>query len=185
MEHNVPEVLILSETTQQSRRSVERLLFQHGYTSRTQLKGNVRVAVYDKIITSNVVYLREDQRFTILIYKMDGQHIMIVGVHLDSPASYPDVNDRYVCATEQFGLIEAIERIYKVEKTIIIGDFNMNPFDKGMVSELSLKATHCKRTALRTKSNKRYFFNPSWSIYSNDLTAQEGKPTWNYSLCSS
>lgn len=70
---------------------------------------------------------------------------MVTGVHLDSPASYPDVDDRYFCAGAQYKLIESIEETFNVKKSIIIGDFNMNPFDKGMVSELSFKATHCKK----------------------------------------
>lgn len=176
MDHDYPEVIVLSETTQESRSSINSILSSHGYISRTQLDSKVRVAVFDKFDNSMVIYFKEGQRFTILIYKINNQHIMVVGVHLDSPASYPHVDDRYVCATQQFTIIEEVEHTYNVQKKIILGDFNMDPFDRGMVGELSFKATHCKKTALRTTTNKRYFFNPSWSLYSNDLTAQEGKP---------
>lgn len=175
-DQELPEIVIFSETTQKSRIAIDNLLTPLGYTARIKPEGRVRVAVFDNIDSSNVIYTKKDQRFTSIIYSLNTQNIMVTGVHLDSPASYPDVDDRYFCAGAQYKLIESIEETFNVKKSIIIGDFNMNPFDKGMVSELSFKATHCKKTAQITKGNKRYFYNPSWGAFSNDLTLDDGKP---------
>lgn len=176
VDNNYPEILIFSETTQKSRSKIELLLLPLGYISRTQLKGKVRVAIFDKLTKIKVLCLREDQRFTSIIYQINEDNIMLTGVHLDSPIAYPDSNDRYVRAVDHFRLIENTEQLYDVKKTILIGDFNMNPYDKGMASEFSFKATHCKRTAQNSLVHKRYFFNPSWTVFGNDLTVSDGKP---------
>ncbi|MEK4058487.1 MULTISPECIES: hypothetical protein [Paenibacillus] len=97
--------------------------------------------------------------------------VLVVGIHLLSPISAP-IDDRYVDATKQNENIERIEAEWGIDKTIVIGDFNMNPFDKGMVSEKAFKATHCKQTVLSNRTKKPYYFNPSWRAFSNDLTLE-------------
>ena len=59
------------------------------------------------------------------------------------------------------------------QNTILVGDFNMNPFDVGMVvpqafnSVCSLEiAAKITRTVQKTKYS--YFFNPSWKIFGGD-----------------
>ncbi|GIP08204.1 hypothetical protein J1TS5_03740 [Paenibacillus macerans] len=175
-EHRCPELIVLSETTQRSRKEISNILMSQGYISRTPINGNVRVAIFDKLDSSAIKYLRQDQRFTSIVYDINNQKFMIVGIHLDSPVSYPDVTDRYVRAADYSIIIEQMEKTWEIKKTLLIGDFNMNPFDKGMVSELSFKATHCKQTAKRETGNKRYFFNPSWKLFSNDLTQDNRQP---------
>lgn len=169
------DIVIFSETTQKTRVALNSVLSPLGFKSRTNLSGNPRVALFDKYQDSNVIYFKEDLRYTSIIYNIYGEKFMVVGVHLDSPASYPNVEDRYVLGRDEHSKIETNEKNYSVCKTVIIGDFNMNPFDKGMISELSFKATHCKQTAITSRSDKPYFFNPSWRIFSNDLTVKRGK----------
>lgn len=171
-----PHLIVLAETTQKSRKEINSVLLTKGYTSRTQMGGKVRVAIFDKLDPPAIDYLKEDQRFTCIVYNINDEKLMIVGVHLDSPVSYPDATDRYVRAADYSTIIEQMEKTWGIKKTLLIGDFNMNPFDKGMVSELSFKATHCKQTAQTEKGNKRYFFNPSWRLFSNDLTQENGQP---------
>ncbi|HDR7977704.1 TPA: hypothetical protein QC443_005833 [Bacillus cereus] len=170
------DILFFSETTQRTRKALDEVLRPMGYTSRTQLSGNVRVALFEKYQQSEIVMIKEERRFTMIIYNFGGENYMVVGVHLDSPVSYPDEADRYVVAKDVYSIIAFYSEYYKVNNTVVIGDFNMNPFDRGMVSELSFKATHCKQTAQTINKGKDYFFNPSWKIFSNDLTEAEKKP---------
>lgn len=169
------DILFFSETTQKSRKALDEALKPLGYSTRTNLLGNVRVALFDKYEQSEILLVKEDQRLTIIIYNFGGEKYMVVGVHLDSPASYPDESDRYALARDEYSIIASYMRTHEVKNTVIIGDFNMNPFDRGMVSELSFKATHCKQTAQTVNKKKEYFFNPSWKIFSNDLTEKVKK----------
>jgi exonuclease III len=58
----------------------------------------------------------------------------------------------------------------KTQNTILIGDFNMNPFDPGMVvadgfnSVCSLEIAK-KRSRKVSNKDYTYFYNPSWKIY--------------------
>ncbi|MBJ8056124.1 endonuclease/exonuclease/phosphatase family protein [Bacillus cereus] len=167
------DILFFSETTQKTRKALDEVLRPMGYTHRTQLLGNVRVALFEKYQQSEILLIKEERRFTIIIYNFGGEKYTVVGVHLDSPVSYPDESDRYVVAKDEYSTIAFYIETYKVNNMVIIGDFNMHPFDRGMVSELSFKATHCKQTAQALSKGKDYLFNPSWKIFSNDLTEAE------------
>lgn len=169
------DILFFSETSKEIRKALENQLSPLGYRMRTKIVGRVRVALFDKYNDSDITFFKKEGRFTIIIYNFDGENYMVVGVHLDSPASYPDSSDRYTCAKDEYSTINVYREKYNVKKVVIIGDFNMNPYDRGMISELSFKATHCKKTA-KLKSKKEYLFNPSWKIFTNDLTVDENKP---------
>ncbi|NOU77451.1 hypothetical protein GC101_01005 [Paenibacillus sp. LMG 31459] len=163
------DILIFSEANISIRESLNKTLLPLGYKSRTPLKGAVRVSIFDRL--PNVIYCRVDQYQTFIIYELLGMKVLVVGIHLLSPISAP-IDDRYVDATKQNENIERIEAEWGIDKTIVIGDFNMNPFDKGMVSEKAFKATHCKQTVLSNRTKKPYYFNPSWRAFSNDLTLE-------------
>lgn len=69
--------------------------------------------------------------------------------------------------------IRKIENDFKIFKTIILGDFNMNPFDTGMIAANAFNSIISKeiaKTGPRTIQEKqyRYFYNPAWKIYGSD-----------------
>jgi hypothetical protein len=64
------------------------------------------------------------------------------------------------------------------DRTILIGDFNMNPFDPAMNLATGMNAmmsSKCVKRVTRTQQGKKYrfFYNPMWSLL-GDLT--EGPP---------
>jgi endonuclease/exonuclease/phosphatase (EEP) superfamily protein YafD len=97
-----------------------------------------------------------------------GQDFLIVGVHLASKLHLSD--------NEQASLINRLgSRIAEAEcrvghsRTIVIGDFNMNPFEHGVVGSEGLHATMSKVVATRgTRTvlgeDRRFFYNPMWSF---------------------
>ncbi|PGZ92185.1 hypothetical protein [Bacillus sp. AFS029533] len=124
-----------------------------------------------KKITDFSEYSQFD-RSTSLIYTLNGQKILIVGVHLFSIASMSDQQSRKGFAMLALKVIEHYEKEHKIDKTIVIGDLNMNPYEPGMIDFFGLHATMCKNTALAGirdigGEKKRYFYNPSWEGYSN------------------
>ncbi|HDX9535324.1 TPA: hypothetical protein ROX87_004794 [Bacillus thuringiensis] len=173
---NTPDLLIFSETTKETREALQATLSSLKYVSRTQVgSGGVRVAVFDKLEKATVQDKREEQLFTSLVYQLGGEKFLVVGVHLYSPVSYPAMYDRWMSAHNQAGKIKRIEEEFDIDKTIVMGDFNFNPFEMPMVSSESFQATHCKRTSLRGgEGAKRYFFNPSWRALGND--SMDGTP---------
>lgn len=66
--------------------------------------------------------------------------------------------------------IDEIEQQQKHKNTIVVGDFNMNPFDPGLVKANGLHAvmsTEIARNISRTVTNidYEYFYNPTWSLF--------------------
>lgn len=172
-EHDV-DMMIFAETTIPTRTALNNLLSTKGYVSRTPIKGRVRIAIFDNFINSNtkMLDLVQSSLYTCVCYEISGEKVIISGVHLDSKASAPDV-DQLVLAGECAAPLHAFEIKNQTDKMIAIGDFNMNPFDLGMISYRGMHSTYCKRTAMNLthpRSNYPYFFNPSWVAYGNDST---------------
>lgn len=65
--------------------------------------------------------------------------------------------------------IEEFEVKFNIYKTIIFGDFNMNPYEIGMLSSDCLHAVSTENEALKMErtvnmNKSRLFFNPMWSF---------------------
>jgi hypothetical protein len=95
--------------------------------------------------------------------------ILVAVVHLPSKLYYSDEEQQFI-ATEIVRDINDYERRFPNARTIIVGDFNMNPFEQGIVSAMGLHAVMTRAIAegeSRTVSARdyRYFYNPMWSCF--------------------
>ncbi|MCK4823091.1 hypothetical protein KA005_45445 [bacterium] len=69
--------------------------------------------------------------------------------------------------------IEMAEKQCQNYNTIIIGDFNMNPFEKGMVAASAIHSIPCSLTAKERKrviKGREYsmFYNPMWNLFGDN-----------------
>lgn len=67
--------------------------------------------------------------------------------------------------------IEDCERRLGTRHTFIIGDFNMNPFETGMVAASAFHSIPCLKTALSNNGKRKIkdrehnlFYNPMWNL---------------------
>lgn len=120
------------------------------------------------------IYLKpiyEDEADRISIRKLTlplSEELIIGGVHLLDQRNY-SIESRQAYAQDLKIQIEDIETINSNSNTIIIGDFNMNPFEKGMYQANGLHAVSNVEISKRMKRkilSKEYtfFYNPSWSL---------------------
>ena len=82
--------------------------------------------------------------------------------------------------------IRVYEKERKHKNTILIGDFNMNPFDPGMVLASVFNSVCSPAIALKQKRKVKdeyhdYFFNPSWKNYAG--VGNEVYGTYYYHSC--
>jgi endonuclease/exonuclease/phosphatase family metal-dependent hydrolase len=80
-------------------------------------------------------------------------------------------------------LIRGLERAYGHENTVLVGDFNMNPFEPGMIGAKGLNATMTRDIAHReerTVDAERcpFFYNPMWGHF-GDASHEEHPPGSN------
>lgn len=127
-----------------------------------------RITVFTKFIpeTFRPIYARD--RYVIHEFKIRGHLPILMGfVHFLSKM-YANEEDQSYEAEILRDDIERSEQRVKHKNTVIVGDFNMNPFETGMVSAKALHAHACLITAQlpRTRQGEthHYFYNPSWNL---------------------
>lgn len=93
--------------------------------------------------------------------------INLIGCHLPSKYSNDPTQQKYE-AIEFNDFVKSVES-HSNNNTLIVGDFNMNPFEEGMVSVYGFNSVMDRKIAYRNNGMKRYsktlypyFYNPMW-----------------------
>lgn len=97
------------------------------------------------------------------------QKFNLMCLHYQSKVNW-DFADQAAHSVELNSIITDFEQTTSSKHTLLIGDFNMNPFDFGMVQTTGLHSVMSKEIALkkhRIVDGKEYpfFYNPMWSFY--------------------
>ncbi|PWK28571.1 Endonuclease/Exonuclease/phosphatase family protein [Arcicella aurantiaca] len=133
---------------------------------------NSKIKIVTKFSADLVIPVADEKhnRYTSFKIKInETEEILVFGVHLpDNRNNKSESINSY--AGEVARAIKAIEEEKKLYKTIVVGDFNLNPYDKGMVDACSFHAimdSEIVKKGLRVVSGKeyRYFYNPMWSLH--------------------
>lgn len=175
--HNA-DIILLAELKKNDVEIYENELIKNKYVLRTSRTSKVKI--FDRISNDAVTStLKQGNRSTSLVYEINDEKVLISGIHLYSKVSMINDETRKGFANEELKKINEIEDDLSIQKTIIIGDFNMNPYESGMIDFFGLHTTMCRRTALKEDRiiagvSKRYLFNPSWQAYAS--VAISGEP---------
>ena len=114
--------------------------------------------------------LENNKRLTIRKLRINrSTNISIAAVHLISKKNCDERN-------QQFEALNYIQDIINHEKnignknTLVVGDFNMNPFEEAMVSSNIFNSVMCKEIAQKEQRivqgrSYHYFYNPSWNLF--------------------
>jgi hypothetical protein len=132
------------------------------------------VQVFSKFPSVDVQPLQEAARYTIRSVTLPKTSIVLIGVHLKSKLQAGGETQLLDCqelATD----IRRIESEVGHERTVLVGDLNMNPFDPGVSACRALNAVMFRDRAMagsRTYQGQDYphFYNPMWSRM-GDLSA--------------
>ena len=95
-----------------------------------------------------------------------GVDVLLVAVHLPSKL-YCNAEEQALLSPRFANEINFYEQLQNHTKTIVIGDFNMNPFDSGMINSEGFHAVMDQSIALKNHrkvsgEQKKYFYNPMW-----------------------
>lgn len=128
-----------------------------------------RITLFSTCPPSQVYPKRETSRFTIQEVRRPGAMPFLLGlVHLPSKLHAIDEDQLYSTVLLR-NEIEAAETEVGHRNTLVLGDFNMNPYDKGMVFAAAMNAISCLMTAERQSrivqgQEQRFFYNPCWNL---------------------
>jgi endonuclease/exonuclease/phosphatase family metal-dependent hydrolase len=112
--------------------------------------------------------LRDERRVAIRRFQSSvGNPITVVAAHLPSKLYDHDL-DQYEEARRLSAAVQEVEASEGHDRTILIGDLNMNPFDIGVAAAKGLHAVMAKDIAAdahRTVGGvpSKFFYNPMWS----------------------
>lgn len=129
-----------------------------------------KIAIFYRKNIFSIETVAEASRYTIKkLTAGTNIEFLMVAVHLQSKVNVNDDTQRFE-TIEIKREIEMVEDRLSLDKTFILGDFNMNPFEDGMVSASSFNSIPCQKTAMKisrtVQSRKfKYFYNPMWNLF--------------------
>jgi hypothetical protein len=115
--------------------------------------------------------------------RLKDENLLFFVVHLPSPLSGESA--AYHRSGEIALEIIEIEARYTTNKTIVVGDFNVNPFHKSMVEHNKFNAVMAKDIIKKSTHRKvpsgsfPYFYNPMWSFLGDMSPHQSGTYYWS------
>ncbi|MFK4426060.1 hypothetical protein [Bacillus sp. RC51] len=177
---NLFDIIIISECPNDNIRNLIESRLQNidkKYKNHSQFGS--RIVIFHKLNnTSETINLELLSYLTI----NSERKIMIVGLHLHGRNMGTSEEELYEDAAIYKQSIMYLAKQEEADDIIIIGDFNMDPFEKGLVSRKKFNATFFRPVALgkipeeetildkikgEEPTQYPYFFNPSWHLHGN------------------
>jgi len=147
-------------------------LYSKGYRHQ-ETPGCNRIKVLVRDALNSISLLNQHKYFSLMLLKQGAQRLILAFVHMPSKLHSGEDELRSLCEklTHQ---ISAEEMANDVQDSLVIGDFNVNPFESPIISFSGLLATNSMDCVERDQwtrkgDTKRVFFNPMWSLYAQHL----------------
>jgi len=121
-----------------------------------------RMRMFSRLPMREIIPAATDHTCSVYhVHPAGGQSLILACVHLPS-AMHMEQDDRAALAGCTARLIAKVEQSAGHTRTLVIGDFNMNPFEPGMVSSEGFHAVLDRRIATRghrtVQERRRPFF---------------------------
>jgi hypothetical protein len=181
LQHDV-DVLMLAECTISTAAMLTALNAKQVQYHFAPSIGCEKVVIYTKFSPEFLRLKYETDRLTIRELKLPGLvEILLAVTHFQSKRYWSDDDQALECNLLSASIQKA-EKEAQHTRTVLIGDFNMNPFETGMVAASGLHAVMTREIALRgsrrvSKQDYPFFYNPMWSHFGD---ASENPPGTHY-----
>jgi hypothetical protein len=132
-----------------------------------------RLRVFSRLPAGEIVPAATDRTCSVYHVHPAGElPFTLACVHLPS-ALHMTPDDRSALAGETARLIAGVEDSAGHTRTVVIGDFNMNPFEPGMIGSEGFHAVLDRRIAAtgqrKVQARSRpFFYNPMWRFMNDD-----------------
>ena len=138
-----------------------------------------RIRIFTRFSSDFLRPTHESDRISIRRLRLPARlEILVVAAHLSSKLYQSEDSQAFECLEIARTIIEQEEKVGH-QRTVIVGDLNMNPFEKGLVSANGLNAVMSRQIASRksrvVKSREYpFFFNPMWSHFGDRVDHPPG-----------
>jgi exonuclease III len=141
-----------------------------------------KIRLFTKYDSSNLQAKQGNRNFIIWKAAIDGYpEFNLMTLHSPSKLHF-NADDQTQASIEMANTLRLHEQGFG-ENSIVIGDFNMNPFEMGMISTGGFHAVMCKTIARHKKfttvqgSKYPMFYNPMWNFFGD---SKKGAATGTY-----
>ncbi len=138
-----------------------------------------RIRIYSRVADAKFTTSLDDARWQILAVQFPKREpVLLVVAHLPSKSNGNDY-DQLNASIELSNDIRAQESTRCHDRTILVGDLNMNPFEPGITMTQGLNATSTQQVAereTRTVQRRKYpmFYNPMWGTFGDRTPGPPG-----------
>ncbi len=166
------EILVVAEQTFSAAELIGAYAHRVGQPFYESLVVPGRTRLYSTFPENRFRPLADDPYVSIKEYvPLVGRSLLIVGVHLPSKRERQDVDYASLATRISRRIMEA-EQTVGHDRTVVIGDFNMNPFETGMSNADGFHGVMDRRIAARRSrtvdaEERPFFYNPMWKVMGN------------------
>jgi hypothetical protein len=178
------EILVLAEMVEEPGVLLEALNSDMATYSYAPGVGNTKIHIFGRLDQRFIAPIRETNRLTVRRLNPPGSiEILLAAVHFPSKLRWKEESQILEC-TRLANEIQDAEKKAGHQRTVLVGDFNMNPFETGVVSAGGVHAVMDRRTArrgTRVVQDREYplFYNPMWGLFGDGTRGPAG--TYHYS----
>jgi hypothetical protein len=178
-ERHEVDVLMLAECSVDPVLILEALNTSNPQYHYAQSHGCEKIDIYTRFPAEFITPIYEENRLTIRRLQLPGLIDMLLAVHhFPSKVHSDDESQALECVTLSNTLREAEHRVGH-SRTVLVSDFNMNPFEVAVVSANGLHAVMSKsiaegRSRVVREREYPYFYNPMWSLLGDASPSSPG-----------
>lgn len=129
-----------------------------------------KIEIFTRFTDTFIEPVRDCTHFTAkqILSSISREYITLIMCHLPSKINNADEEQSEFSSNIAIDFINSVEESVGHQRTIVCGDFNMNPFDKGLIKTNGFHAVMDKTIARKKCSlhGEKYdfFYNPMWGL---------------------
>ncbi len=141
-----------------------------------------KIVIYTRFSGDFLQEVFDSPRLTIRRLRLpEREEVLLAAVHQPDKFHWRDDSQSQECGALALKIL-SVEKQEGHGRTVLVGDFNMNPFEAGMVSAIGLNAVMTRALAERQQRKVQdreypFFYNPMWGHFGD---ASEGPPGTYY-----
>lgn len=188
---HAPDVFILAECPMDLELTIRELNNIRTWTFREEAKAEAKVRALTRLGKTDFIHKlstlgREMAVWSVRAPKLDPPEALLAGVHLLSKAGGNSEGDQLSIAMEVGKELVDIEDEHDHRNTVVIGDFNMQPYDPGMTLVTAFHGLMTKALAQKPDREHRdqprpRFYNPMWGLFGDRTPGPAGSYYWHSS----
>lgn len=173
VKHHQPDVLVLAEIGDAPKEIVNALTFDESVFYYNEDPICEKIFIFSKYKDEFVPLVTSTLRLSVRSIEVpDYPSFNLMGIHYQSKLHW-DFMDQAAYTVVANNVIEKFETQQKNKKTLLIGDFNMNPFEPGMIQATGFHGVINKSVAKKQQrridgKDYPFFYNPMWSFFGDN-----------------